>query len=103
MDAPIDLALIAVPIQGVPEVMRECGQAQIPGAIIISAGGKEVGDEGKRIEAEIGAVAQAGGIRYLGPNCLGILCPYTHLNASFAARLRQTGGAGPALPKRGHL
>jgi acetyltransferase len=90
--APIDLALIAVPIEGVPEVMRECGQAHIPGAIIISAGGKEVGEEGKRIEAEIAAAAQAGGIRYLGPNCLGILCPYTHLNASFAARSAKPGG-----------
>ena len=83
--AGIDLAIVAVPIQGVPEVMRECGQAKVPGVIIISAGGKEVGEEGKKIEAEIHAAAQAGGIRYLGPNCMGILCPHSHLNASFAA------------------
>jgi len=83
--AGIDLAIVAVPIQGVPEVMRECGRAKVPGVIIISAGGKEVGEEGKKIEAEIHAAAQAGGIRYLGPNCMGILCPQAHLNASFAA------------------
>ena len=83
--AGIDLAIVAVPIQGVPEVMRECGRAKVPGVIIISAGGKEVGEEGKEIEAEIHAAAQAGGIRYLGPNCMGILCPHSHLNASFAA------------------
>ncbi len=83
--AGIDLAIVAVPIQGVPEVMRECGRAKVPGVIIISAGGKEVGEEGKQIEAEIHAAAQAGGIRYLGPNCMGILCPHAHLNASFAA------------------
>lgn len=92
VNAPIDLAIIAVPILGVPEILQECGQASIPGAIIISAGGKEVGDEGKKIEAEIQAAAQAGGIRYLGPNCLGILCPYNHLNASFAARAARPGG-----------
>ena len=83
--AGIDLAIVAVPIQGVPEVMRECGRAKVPGVIIISAGGKEVGEEGKKIEADIHAAAQAGGIRYLGPNCMGILCPHAHLNASFAA------------------
>jgi len=83
--AGIDLAIVAVPINGVPEVMRECGRARVPGVIIISAGGKEVGEEGTKIEADIHAAAQAGGIRYLGPNCLGILCPHTRLNASFAA------------------
>lgn len=83
--AGIDLAIVAVPIKGVPEVMRECGWARVPGVIIISAGGKEVGEEGTKIEADIHAAAQAGGIRYLGPNCLGILCPHARLNASFAA------------------
>jgi acetyltransferase len=90
--AAIDLAVIAVPIAGVPEIMRECGQARIPGVIIISAGGKEVGDEGQKVEAEIEAAARAGGIRYLGPNCLGIISPHTHLNASFAARMAKPGG-----------
>ena len=83
--ARIDLTIVAVPIQGVPEIMRECGQAKVPGVIIISAGGKEVGEEGEKIEADIHAAAQAGGIRYLGPNCMGILCPQARLNASFAA------------------
>jgi acetyltransferase len=91
VDAKVDLAVIAVPIQGVPEVMAECGQAGIPGAIIISAGGKEVGEEGRQIEADIHAAAQAGGIRYLGPNCMGILCPHTRLNASFAAHSVRAG------------
>ena len=84
--AAIDLAIVAVPIQGVPEIMQECARAKVPGVIIISAGGKEVGEAGQKIEADIHAAAQAGGIRYLGPNCMGILCPHTHLNASFAAQ-----------------
>jgi acetyltransferase len=89
--APIDLAVIAIPIQGVPEIMRECGQAGIPGAIIISAGGKEVGEEGRKLEEEIAAAAQEGGVRYLGPNCMGIISPYTRLNASFAAHAAKPG------------
>ena len=47
----------------------------MPGAIIISAGGKETGVAGAEIEAEIKAAAEQSGVRYLGPNCLGILCP----------------------------
>lgn len=85
VQAPTDLAIIAVPIKGVPEVIKECGQAKVPGAIIISAGGKEVGPEGKEIEAQIKGEAERGGVRYLGPNCMGILCPPNGLNASFAA------------------
>jgi acetyltransferase len=90
--ASIDLAIVAVPIKGVPEIMRECGQAKVPGVIIISAGGKEVGEAGKEIEAEIKTAAEAGGIRYLGPNCMGILCPPSRLNASFAAHSAKPGG-----------
>ena len=90
--AAIDLAVIAVPILGVPAIMQECGQTKVPAAIIISAGGKEVGDEGQKVEAEIAAAAKAGDIRYLGPNCLGIICPHAHLNASFAARSAKPGG-----------
>ncbi|MGO9018565.1 MAG: GNAT family N-acetyltransferase [Syntrophobacteraceae bacterium] len=83
--APIDLAVIAVPIRGVPAVMKECGEAGVKGAIIISAGGKETGKEGVRIEEEIRSEAQRSGIRYLGPNCMGIFSPIDGPNASFAA------------------
>ncbi len=89
--SPVDLAVIAVPIRGVPEVMRECGEAGVRGAIIISAGGKEVGDEGAHLEQEIKAEAERWGIRYLGPNCMGILCPPNRLNASFAAHSAEPG------------
>ncbi len=89
--SPVDLALIAVPIREVPAVMRECGEAGVKGAIIISAGGKEVGEEGARIEEEIRSEAQRSGIRYLGPNCMGILSPINNLNASFAAHSAEPG------------
>ena len=101
--APVDLAVIAVPIQGVPEIIRECGQARIPGAIIISAGGKEVGDEGQKVEAEIEAAAKAGGIRYLGPNCMGIICPHTTSQCQFRGAHGHTRQSGPPVPERRHL
>ena len=71
-----------------------CGSAARPGsaaAIIISAGGKETGSRGQEIEAAIKEEAQKAGIRYLGPNCLGILCPSSKLHASFAPHCAQPG------------
>ncbi len=87
----IDLAIIAIPIKDVASAMRECGQAGIKAAIIISAGGKETGAPGKEIEAAIKAEAVQAGIRYLGPNCMGLLCPSTKLHASFAPLCAQPG------------
>ncbi len=89
--APIDLVVISVPIQGAPAVMKECGEARVKAAIIISAGGKEVGEEGVRVEEEIRFEAQRSGIRFLGPNCMGILSPVNGLNASFAAHSAEPG------------
>ena len=88
---PIDLAIIAIPIKDVPSAMRECGQAGIGAAIIISAGGKEAGPPGKEIEAAIKEEATKAGIRYLGPNCMGLLCPSSKLHASFAPLCAQPG------------
>jgi acetyltransferase len=89
--SPIDLAILSVPIREVPAVMKECGKAGVKGAIIISAGGKEVGEEGARLEEEIKSEAKRSGIRYLGPNCMGILSPINGLNASFAAHSAEPG------------
>jgi acetyltransferase len=83
--APVDLAVICIPIQGVPEIIRECGQVGIKAAIIISAGGKEAGEEGLAVEGAIREEARKAGVRYFGPNCMGLLCPGSNLNASFAA------------------
>ncbi len=89
--SPIDLAIIAVPIRETPAIMKECGEARVKGVIIISAGGKEVGEEGARLEAEIASEAKRAGIRYLGPNCMGIISPVNNLNASFAAHSAEPG------------
>ena len=83
--AQVDLAVICIPIQGVPEIIKECGQIGTKAAIIISAGGKEAGEEGLAIDQAIQEEALRAGVRYFGPNCMGLLCPGSHLNASFAA------------------
>ncbi|MEJ2071592.1 MAG: CoA-binding protein [Syntrophobacterales bacterium] len=66
--APVDLAVICIPIKGVPEIIKECGQSGIKAAVIISAGGKEAGDQGQAIDAAIHEEARQAGVRYLGPN-----------------------------------
>jgi acetyltransferase len=84
IDQPVDLAVIATPIHTVPGVVHECATAGVGGAIVISAGGKEIGPAGKRIEGEISAAAARSGLRIIGPNCMGIICADPPLNASFA-------------------
>ena len=84
-NAPVDLAVICIPIKGVPQGIKECGQIGTKAAVIISAGGKEAGEEGLTIDAAIREEAQKAGVRYFGPNCMGLLCPGSNLNASFAA------------------
>lgn len=82
---PIDLAVIAAPIHTVPTIIEECGLKGIGGAIVISAGGKETGEEGAEIEKRIKTIAYEKKVRIIGPNCLGVMSPLYNLNASFAA------------------
>lgn len=81
---PIDLAVLATPIVQAPEVIRECSAAGVVGAIVIAGGGKETGDAGLEIEARIKEAAYRGGVRVVGPNCLGVVSAGAKLNASFA-------------------
>jgi len=79
----IDLAIIAIPIIYVPEIFEQLGQKGIKAAVVISAGGKEVGEEGKKIEEKLKEKARQYGIRFLGPNCLGFANTLIDLNANF--------------------
>lgn len=89
-----DLAVIMTAAKHVPQIVRECGEAGIHGLIIMSAGFKESGPEGKLLEDQVKAEkAKFPDMRIIGPNCLGILVPGLNMNVSFAA----------GMPKKGHV
>ncbi|MEM3699961.1 MAG: GNAT family N-acetyltransferase [Candidatus Bathyarchaeia archaeon] len=88
---PIDLAVIATPAKTVPEIVEQCGKAGIKGIIIISAGFKEVGAEGKALEEQILEIKNKYGLRIIGPNCLGIIRPSIKLNATFINKMPKSG------------
>jgi len=102
----IDLAVIAVPAKAVPETIRECGEAGVAGAVIVSSGFKEIGVAGKKLEEEVCAIAESYGVRIVGPNCLGYIRPGMNLNVTFAhvippagrvAFFSQSGALGTAI------
>jgi acetyltransferase len=89
---PVELAVIVVPNKFVPQVMEECGKKGVHGAIIISAGFREAGMDGIKLEHQVLEIAAHYGVRVVGPNCLGIISTHTPLNASFAAGMPPLGG-----------
>lgn len=93
LDVPgeIDLAVIVIPAKLVPGSVRECGEKGIKNLVIISAGFKEVGPEGARLENEVKAIAREYDIRVVGPNCLGIINTISKCNASFAKKMPPKG------------
>ena len=88
---PVDLAVIMTPAATVPGVVRECVEAGLRSAIVISAGFKERGPEGLERERQIQAELQRGSMRLLGPNCLGMMNPWMGLNATFARDIARPG------------
>jgi len=91
-----DLVIVIVPARFVLDVMEQCVKIGTKAVIIITAGFKEVGTEGKKLEEEVIRVARRGQIRVIGPNCLGVIVTATKLNASF-------GGDLPAAGRTGYL
>ena len=87
----VDLAVIATPAKTVPDVVEQCGKAGIKGVIIISAGFKEVGPEGKALEDKILEIKKKYDLRIVGPNCLGIIRPSSKLNATFISKMPKPG------------
>jgi acetyltransferase len=84
---PVDLVIVATPMETVPSIIAGCSRIGAAGAVIISAGGKETGRMGRQVEKKIHEEAVRAGLRIIGPNCLGIMCSAARLNASFAARM----------------
>jgi acetyltransferase len=83
IEEEIDLAVIATPAETVGGIIRDCGQAGISSAIVLSAGFGETGADGKAVEAALLDTARRHGVRLLGPNCLGLVRPAINMNATF--------------------
>ncbi len=94
IDRTPDLVVIVVPAGAVPAVMTECAGVGVKSVIIITAGFKEVGAEGKELEQSVLKIAKSAKIRIIGPNCLGIMVPGSRLNASFGGNLPRIGHIG---------
>ena len=89
----VDVAVVAIPAKGVPQVVKEAGEKKVPLVIIISSGFREAGDEGQQIEEQVLATARQYGIRIMGPNCLGLMLPHQGINTTF----------DPVSPKPGKI
>ena len=88
---PIGLAVIAVPAHAVPDALLDCSAAGADAAVVLSAGFKEAGAEGVRLEERVREISIKHGIRILGPNCLGIINTANDMNASFAGGMLPKG------------
>jgi acetyltransferase len=89
--AAVDLAVIVTPAHTVPGVVAECAAAGVKGAVIISAGFREVGPAGAELEVQVLEGARRGRMRVIGPNCLGVMSPVTGLNATFSGAMARPG------------
>lgn len=88
---PVDLAVISIPAAAVLQAARECGTIGVKHLVVITAGFKETGAEGLKIERELAEICREHGMSLLGPNCLGMMDTYTPLNASFAGTFPKKG------------
>lgn len=101
----VDLAVITVPASHVPNVMQDCANKGVPAAVLITAGFAEVGYEGKVLEDKVAKIAREGGVRFVGPNGMGIWSAAGMLNLAFGkaplagpiAFVSQSGTFGVAL------
>ncbi|KAA1423377.1 GNAT family N-acetyltransferase [Mumia zhuanghuii] len=91
----VDLAVIAVPAESVPEVVLDCAAKGVHGLIVISSGFAEIGDEGRRRQRRLVGLARSYGLRLVGPNCLGVI------NTSSQVRLNAS--LSPLIPPRGRV
>lgn len=87
----VELAIVALPAPLVPNAVSECVSAGVQVAVIISAGFRETGEQGLKLEMEIKDRVKGSRMRILGPNCLGVMNPLGGLNATCAASVARPG------------
>ena len=88
-----DLIVVCTPAGIIPGIISEAADMGVPGAVIISAGFKEIGPAGAELEKQVLAQVRRGNMRLIGPNCLGTISPLYGCNASF----------GPCMPRKGNI
>jgi len=80
---PVDMAIMTIPAPLVPKAMQECVTKGVKAVVLISAGFAETGPQGKVLEDEVVRIAREGGIRFMGPNGMGIWSSAARLNTAF--------------------
>ncbi len=80
---PVDLAVLVVPNTAMPAAIQACLQRGIHAAVIVSAGFREAGPEGAALEQQCVELARRGGLRFLGPNCIGLIDTHLPLDTTF--------------------
>lgn len=83
VEEPIELAVITTPAATVPGIIEACGKRGVKAAIILSAGFREIGNAGLQLETKVLRIAKRYGIRFIGPNCVGVMRPVIGFNATF--------------------
>jgi acyl-CoA synthetase (NDP forming) len=108
----VDLVVFVIPAPGVAPVMEECVAKGVKAGVIISAGFAETGEEGKKLQDEVLRIARKGGIRFIGPNCMGFWSASSDLRAFMfplpvkdgpLAFVSQGGNVGGAVVTSGHM
>lgn len=89
-----DLAVMVLPTHIVLDTVQQCGEKGIKNAIIVSGGFKEIGSDGSNLETELIQIAHQYGMRFLGPNCLGLANPHHKLNTTFFPYQGEAGHLG---------
>jgi acetyltransferase len=92
IEGPVDLAVVAIPADGVLPALRECAAKGVKAAVVISAGFRETGHDGAGREARLREWLRDQPLRVLGPNCLGWIRPASQLNVTFAPGMPERGG-----------
>lgn len=111
LSGPVDLAVILTPARFIPEIMAQCGEKGIRWAVVESGGFRELGPEGEELEREMLEVCARFGIRFVGPNCIGVAytktglyTPFVTLQAPYrqgrVSVISQSGGVGLSLGER---
>ena len=91
IEETVDLAVVATPSKTIPAIVEACGERGIGMMLILSAGFREIGPEGRRLEDQVTDLARRYGIRLMGPNCLGLIRPEIGLNITFGNNMAKPG------------